>query len=220
MLQANYNFFTQEGHSAFARLWGELYTGEKDLALLTHQQIAGAAIYAGLVKQVVLGADGVLRAQWWANNDVLKAGPLTMSAAAAPAAVGGGSGGGGGGSGGKQTSTVVTECVGSCLSSGLWLEGTITPGSGPAVGIWVGLNGTAADGFSFLIDSSGNFTLGPMEHNGRGVAAQRPPKGQGSVVIDRALKLVPGKAATFRLLLRNAWSSLGMSEVRGFCDQS
>jgi hypothetical protein len=24
----NYNFFTQEGHSAFARLWGSLYTGE------------------------------------------------------------------------------------------------------------------------------------------------------------------------------------------------
>ena len=46
----NYNFFTQEGHSAFARLWGELYTGDKDLALVTHQQIAGPAIYAGLVR--------------------------------------------------------------------------------------------------------------------------------------------------------------------------
>ena len=62
-VEDNYNFFGQEGHSAFARLWGELYTGDKDLALVTHQQIAGKAIYAGLVKQAVLGTDGVLRAR-------------------------------------------------------------------------------------------------------------------------------------------------------------
>jgi hypothetical protein len=183
----NYNFFTQEGHSAFARLWGELYTGDKELALISHQQIAGPAIYAGLIKQAVLGDDGVLRAQWWSNNDVLKAGALTPVTA-----------------GGKTT----TECIGACLSSGLWLEGTlqITPSRKMPQGVWVELNGTALKkpscGFGFAMDASGNFSLGEMDS-----ATGRMTK---PLVIDRAMKLTT--SVSFKLLLRNAWSGLGMSE--------
>ena len=184
----NYKFFTQEGHSAFARLWGELYTGDKELALLSHQQIAGKAIYAGLIKQVVLGEDGVLRAQWWSNNDVLKAEALTPVTAAD----------------GKAT----TECVGACLSSGLWLEGTITPSGSTPQGVWVELNGTALKkascGFGFAMDGSGNFTLGEMTSE---TGSMTEP-----LVIDRAMKLAKGAPVNFTLVLRNAWSGFGMSE--------
>ena len=138
-----------------------------------------ARFYAGLVKQVVLGTDGVLRAQWWSANDVLKAGPLTPT-----------------GSGGKQT----TECVGSCVSSGLWLEGSITPAAQPS-GVWLELNGTAG-GFGFAIDKSGNFTLGQMSSP---TAQMQKP-----LVIDRAMAL--SGDATFKLLVRNSWSNLGLSE--------
>merc|ERR1712227_884579 len=98
----NYNFLTQEGHLAFPRLWGELYTGDPDLVLITHQQVNGKSIYAGLVKRAVLGADGVLRAQWWDANDVLKGQPLAVTPAPAPA----------------PARSLQTACVGSCMSSG------------------------------------------------------------------------------------------------------
>ena len=223
----NYNFFTQEGHSAFARLWGELYTGDKDLALLSHQQIAGPAIYAGLIKEVVLGKDdGVLRAQWWSNNDVLKAGPLTPSTTTTVRAVADdSSGSSGSSSSGGGFSKSTTECVGACVSSGMWLEGTIKAGDAPA-GIWVELNGTALNktsggyGFGFMIDSSGNFSLGELD-----LALQGGRRRQTAVdimrmmanpplVIDRAMadQTKAGTELSFKLLIRNAWSNLGMSE--------
>ena len=76
--KANHAFLTQEGHLAFPRLWGGVYTQDDALVLLTHQQVNRGSIYAGLVKRVVLGADGVLRAVWWTANDVLRAAALPI----------------------------------------------------------------------------------------------------------------------------------------------
>ena len=104
----------------------------------------------------------------------------------------------------------TTECVGACVSSGMWLEGSVTP-SDSAQGVWVELNGTACAtnskascGFGFAIDRSGNFTLGEMDSAGASM-----PK---PLVLDRAMKLAKGAPVSFKLLLRNAWSGLGMSE--------
>merc|ERR1712060_825739 len=99
-----------------------LYTQDPDLVLVTHQQAAGAgppyADYAGLVKQAVLGLDGVLRAQWWEANSALRGDPLDIILV---------NGGG---------PCFTTSCNGSCLTSGLWLEGTIAPGQA-AAGLWL-----------------------------------------------------------------------------------
>ena len=61
----NHEFLIDEDESGtiFPRLWGELYTGDKELALLTHQQCVDRfnPCYAGLVKRAILGDDGVLR---------------------------------------------------------------------------------------------------------------------------------------------------------------
>lgn len=102
----NYKFLTQEGRLAFPRIWGELYTGDANLSLVTHQQLIPQSIYLGLVKRVVLGNDGVLRVEWWGNNDVLRGPPLTIS---------------------PVTEGLATECTADCINSGLWLEGTLTP---------------------------------------------------------------------------------------------
>ena len=83
-IRDSHNFMTQEGGVAFARIWGELYTGSPDLVLLTHQTVAGEAVYLGVVKQVMQGHDGVVRAVWWPENDVLKNDPLALTAAPAP----------------------------------------------------------------------------------------------------------------------------------------
>ena len=173
---------------------------------MSHQQIAGPAIYAGLIKQVVLGVDGVLRAQWWANNDVLKAGPLTPTVSRATVTTAAATS-----TTHRTYSKTTTECVGSCVSSGMWLEGTIKLGNSPA-GIWVELNGTNLNktvgsgyGFGFLIDSSGNFSLGEIDGGASGQMAK-------PVLIDRAMPLSSGTKVTFKLLLRNAWSGLGLTE--------
>ena len=63
----------QEGGLAFARLWGEPYTGDPKLVLLTHQTVADSkAVNLAVVKQVQEGTDGVVRAVWWSENNVLK----------------------------------------------------------------------------------------------------------------------------------------------------
>ena len=133
---SNHNVMTEEGHNRFARLWGEAYTSEPDLVLVTHQQMPGrfdvpangtragcagmavdggpaCPVYAGLVKQAVLGPDGVLRATWWAANNALRGSSLPLlprpSAAAAAA----------------DSVVSVSSCVGACLTSGVWLEGSL-----------------------------------------------------------------------------------------------
>ena len=93
----------------------------------------------------------------------------------------------------------------------MWLEGSIKVGGSPA-GIWVELNGTSQNktgdsgyGFGFLVDSSGNFSLGEMDGGATGHMA-RP------LLIDRAMSLASGAEVSFKLIVRNAWSGLGMTE--------
>ena len=203
----NHEFLIDEDESGsiFPRLWGELYTGDKELALLTHQQCVDRfnPCYAGLVKRAILGDDGVLRAGWWANNDVLKSAPLSESAVPASWPR----------SAASNFSKRVTECAGDCMGSGLWLEGSlrIPPVPGQAVGIWletvIGVphsNATTTTGFQFLVDGAGRFRL----QGGQGEAQN------GGKVIDRAMgsTLKPNATVPFRLLARNAWSGQGLTE--------
>jgi hypothetical protein len=48
---SNFELLRQQTSAVFGRLWGELYTGNASLCLLTHQQLSGNN-YMGLAKQV------------------------------------------------------------------------------------------------------------------------------------------------------------------------
>jgi len=180
--EKNYNFMTQEGGLAFARLWGELYTGDPALVLLTHQQVAGPTVYMGLVKQVLEGDDGVLRAAWWPENDVLKADPLSITLAAAPSPAG--------------TMTTPAE-----LGSGLWLEGTLNLTSSHT-GIWLE---TTNGGFALTLEvnPTGSFALGLMSSPGKWDKAP--------LRVDRAMAGVLG-VGQWKALLRNSRDGYGMVE--------
>lgn len=183
----NFNFLTQETGSVFARLWGEIYTGDKDLALVTHQQLS-ANNYAGLVKRAVLGPDGVLRAQWWSANDVLRSSALEITNASTNASAGAG---------------LVTECTGDCMSSGIWLEGNLAAAGNASCGVM--LESSAGDVF-FAVDGAGRFVLDglpPMRHD-------HDVWTSGRLVIDRAMP--PRATRSFRLLARNSKAGEGLVE--------
>ncbi len=200
----NHRFLTQEGRLAFARLWGALYTRDESLVLVTHQQVNRRSIYAGLVKRAVLGTDGVLRAVWWEANDALRAAPLPTSAATVTPP--------------PLAPALTTACVGACLSSGLWVEGTIDVGADAAAtasGVWFQLEGGEwADGFGFALaaaDAKGGtpFLLGPARADGNWT--QRP------LAIDRSLAFGGGglksvKSVAWRAIARNSYSAEGMVE--------
>lgn len=199
--KSNLNFLANEdgGGSLFPRLWGELYTGSKNDCLMTHQQCCdrGNPCYAGLVKRAILGDDGILRAGWLSENDVLKSellkqSPVPSSWPRSPA---------------SNFSKFVTECTGDCMGSGLWIEGTLMVPSVPAqaVGVWLEtVVGTTTTGFYFLIDGAGRFKL----QGGSGEA-----QGSGKT-IDRGMGALfkPNSTVPFRLLARNSWSGQGLTE--------
>lgn len=235
----NARFLTQEGHAYFPRLWGALYTGSANLTLVTHQQKAGVAVYAGLVKRAVFDDDaGVLRAHWWSANDVLKGAPLPLRPArslpalppsnllppalhppplasllsasftrhhspdanfySVTALV-------------NQTTPLLwmkTPCESpDCLSSGMWLEGSLSEAARPA-GIW--LEQASGGGFAFALDvqtaeGTTAFLIGRMTSPEQGWL--EPP-----VRIDRHLRMQPGTPMPWRAVVRNAWSGYAMVE--------
>lgn len=208
----NHNFFGQEGWSRFPRLWGPTYTGVQDLVLVTHQQCNfWHSYYVGLVKRAVLGSDGVLRVQWWNANDALKGNTLAVR----PANVSEGTGCEGG-------TCSRTTCAGSCLGSGLWLEGKVGRGEA-ATGVW--MQTATGGGFAFAVStvdpSNVTFALGPTASaafaNATWVTTNRTSGGPDT--IDRAMTFpsdnVHGQNSSslaWRLVVRNAWSGQGMAE--------
>jgi hypothetical protein len=171
--QANFNFLTGETGAVFPRLWGELYTGDKDLVLVTHQQLAGNN-YAGLVKRAVLGEDGVLRAQWWDANDALQGTPLHITR------------------NDTGSANMKTDCTGSCMQSGIWLEGSMVASNASSQGVWLACGKDG--GYGFNIDQAGRFLLFPGH----------------ALVVDRAM---PAKSVRrFRLLARTSSNGEGLAE--------
>ena len=168
----NFAFHTQEGGSAFARLWGELYTANASLNLVTHQQVVPGSVYAGLVNRAALGADGVLREVWWGANDALRAAPAALRPAA-----------------GAWRNTSV---AGDGLLSGLWLEGTLVRGAQPSgvlfqvagrndFGVWLDGDGTfligAAPGHATRIDRAMDGVLRPGPVPFRALLRNTHPRG-------------------------------------------
>jgi hypothetical protein len=241
----NYNFFGQEGWSRFPRIWGYPYTGDKDLMLVTHQQCNfWRSYYVGLVKRAMIGPrDGVLRVVWWAANDVLRGAALqprplianTSNSSSAPT-------GCGGTSESSPSSCSVTECSGvACMSSGLWLEGTIGTQNQPATGLW--LQTISGGGFAFTVstlDDGRNltFALGaaPSAADVNGSWVTRTQAAGGPLRIDRAISSVRNTTTNsssssvgvdrwvppptrWRAVARNAWSGEGMVEFYVGCDE-
>lgn len=202
----NHDFFGQEGGSRFPRLWGPSYTGAPDLMLVTHQQCNyWRSYYVGLVKRAVLGSGGVLRVQWWEANDGLKSDSLELRPANSSQ-----------GLGCEDGSCSQTACTGSCLGSGLWLEGTVGRGEA-ATGVW--MQTATGGGFAFTVNtidpSHVTFALGPTTSAAYANitwTAKNKTAG-GPDVIDRAMGFEGNSTVmTWRLVVRNAWSGQGMSE--------
>jgi hypothetical protein len=206
----NYEFMIDEEKSGsiFPRLWGELYTAEKDLCLITHQQCLDRnnPCYAGLVKQAVLGDDGVLRASYWPNNDVLKADALTVAPVPSDWPISPAS---------NYSTKLVTECTNDCVSSGLWIEGTlrVPPVVGEAVGVWletaIGVphtNGTTTTGFRFLVDGSGQFQLCGSKGEAQNAGCKKLNRALGGSL------LRPNATVPFLLIARNSWAGPGLTE--------
>ena len=207
----NYEFMIDEDKSGsiFPRLWGELYTAKKDLCLITHQQCLDRnnPCYAGLVKQAVLGDDGVLRASYWPNNDVLKADALTVAPVPSDWPISPDS---------NYSTKLVTECTNDCVSSGLWIEGTlrVPPAVGQAVGVWletaVGVphsNGTTTTtGFRFLVDGSGQFQLCGSKGEAQNAGCKKLNRALGGSL------LKPNATVPFLLIARNSWAGQGLAE--------
>ena len=202
----NHDFFGQEGGSRFPRLWGPSYTGAPDLMLVTHQQCNyWRSYYVGLVKRAVLGSGGVLRVQWWEANDGLKGDSLELRPANSSQ-----------GLGCEDGSCSQTACTGSCLGSGLWLEGTVGRGEA-ATGVW--MQTATGGGFAFTVNtidpSHVTFALGPTTSaayaNVTWTAKNKTAGGPD--VIDRAMGFEGNSTVMpWRLVVRNAWSGQGMSE--------
>lgn len=229
---ANHEFLTGEGYAQFPRLWGGEATANESEVLVTHQQVIRGcyscpmpAVYLGLVKRAVLGADGVLRAQWWAGNDALRSSPLTLRRVHEP----------------RWPALMQTECVGRCMSSGLWLEGALPRpalGGRGFAGVWLQ---TDSVGFGLMVNFSRDgrltFALGPQRSPGvwegerqwsrmrrplpGAIAGSRagdgwatePTAKRNPHVIDRAMRLDAWTPPRWRLLARNSWSGNGMVEL-------
>jgi hypothetical protein len=187
---ANHDFLGQQGNSWFPRLWGETYTTDPSLLLVTHHQWAGDVLYAGLVKQAVL-RDNVLRAEWWPANDALRGSALEVTSFTSNASV-----------------LNATSCLGlQCMTSGVWLEGTFSASARPA-GIWLQ---TTTGGFGIGIGSPSPEGISPFLLGARQLPTSGWDSAHGPLIIDRHLSL--GDApSTFRVLARNAWSAQGMIE--------
>ena len=92
--EENFNMMTAEGGATFPRLWGQHYTHQEDLVLLSHHWLASDAnnVYAAPLKKVEADKNGVVRAVWYEPNYLLK---------------------------GQE----IKECVGVCMESGVWIDG-------------------------------------------------------------------------------------------------
>ena len=197
--------FLQGGGTTFPRLWGALYTGAEDLTLVTHHlKCAGGTVYSGLVKRAVVRADGALRAEWWDANLALKGSPLMVAPATTRA---------GGAVAGAEVAPIVStpECVGICLTSGLWLDGSIKVGGDTrGGGIWLELH--AGGGFGIVMDEAGVFELGTMAEPD-GIYSNATTK------VDRGpfLSEHPAAPVPFRLLARTQWDQKG-ALVEAFFD--
>jgi hypothetical protein len=181
----NYAFLVGMGPGvAFARLWGEPYTGDATLALVTHQLVCKNSIYAGLIKRAVLDDDGVLRARWWEANADLKGLPLPITV---------------------NGTRFLTPCISACLTSGLWLEGSFPAGEVRA-GLWLELSDGSGVGLFLNASSDGRVTYVLGEQSAPGTWVGSPP-----TVIDRGVNR--GAApSTWLAVARNAWSDEGMVE--------
>lgn len=182
--------FLTGGGVAFPRLWGQIYTHRADLCLISHQHVNRKTIYAGLIKRAVLGKDGVLRASWWEKNNLLKGPQLAVASSA--------------------HTYHRTDCVDECLSSGLWLEGTVNGSEGVPSGLWLETT-DASGGVAFLVNvSTGGaitFLLGQQSAPGVWVAGKAPFR------IDHAMARTGADPPnSWRLVMRNAWSAEGMVE--------
>ena len=190
--KTNYNFLTYPsdraagyGAAEYPRLWGETNTGDADLCLITH----GFGGYVGVVKRAILGADGALRAGWWENNGNLQGAPLTVlpKLPTNASVAGGGS----------------TKCVGQCMTSGLWLEGTLPVVSGssaPAAGLWLQ---TSEGGWASTVGPQSVFRLGATDANGK--------PGHAST-LDRGDFLKGKSTARWRALVRNSWEGMSIDK--------
>jgi hypothetical protein len=147
----NYDFLTtpQGEHyraAGYPRLWGETNTGDAGTCLVTH----GFGRYVGIVKRAVVGADGALRAGWWENNDILR-GPALPFYPGLP----------------HNDSAVAgsqTRCVGQCMSSGLWLEGTLSVNGTSQAGLWLQ---TGGGGWASTVGGGSVFSLASTDADGK-----------------------------------------------------
>ena len=128
-VQDNFELLGIQGSAYFPRIWGEVYTGDPDLILLTHQQHSNTQVYLALIKRVQQLSDNVVRATWWANNDVLRGEPLVLQPSSS-----------------SLSADISVQKI-SCrrdsdrpgcpdLSSGLWVEGTLDLGEQGYSGVW------------------------------------------------------------------------------------
>ena len=154
------------------------------------------------MKRAKLGDDGVLRAVWWEGNDALRAAALPVRALPTSVARS---------SSRAPARLLTTPCVGSCVGSGLWIEGTIdvpTNGSGTleASGLWLQINSSnhsgdsrgATSGFGLMIMAAAEgsphlvFALGEQSQPGVRTAPTQPSGSQtipNPLVVDRAMSL-------------------------------
>ena len=152
----------------------------------------------------MVGADDVLRVQWWEANDALKAAELALRPANTSLGTGCEAGG-----------CNRTACDGSCVGSGLWLEGTIAAGEA-ATGIW--LQTATGGGFAFTastVDPANmTFALGatPTAAAANASWVTHNKTAGGPDIIDRAMVVPSSQNLTWRLVARNAWSGQGMVE--------
>lgn len=223
----NHAFLTQEGRLFFARLWGSPYTQEAGLVLITHQQVNRGfsarntgSIYAGLVKRAVLDpTDGVLRAQWWSQNDALRGSALAVRAVTVDSGIPLAPSG---------ALLTTTACVGVCLTSGLWLEGSIAPSNESTIaGIWLQLdqhNGFIMAIATGAIDSNTDARpAGATYHAAASAGGGAQPFilgatdaagnwSQTPLQIDRSMETRSASPSSWRLVARNAWSGEAMAE--------
>jgi hypothetical protein len=178
----NYEFLLSDGGSYFPRLWGELYTQDPNLVLITHQQIVGKVVYAGLVKRAALGDDGVLRAVWWEANDNLQGGEFVISY--------------------LPSGFLNTTCTYACLTSGMWISGKLMVDKGIDAGLWLETS-TGGTGFGLWNDPSNStfyFRIGTMKY-----PSFWDPD---TLFIDRSLSYQPGQVIPWKAILRNTWNNV------------
>eukprot|EP01052_Picozoa_sp_SAG31_P025422 SAG31_NODE_2227_length_6148_cov_5.268309_9_plen_245_part_00 len=202
-------FLDQSVGVGFPRFWGSVYTGGNNLTLLTHNQMLRTTTYAALIKQVELGTDGVLRAVWWKGNDILRGAPLTILPSQVPA--------------NGQITFNRTSCVESCLTSGLWMEGSLAHGR--SSGVWLQANSSAETnlrrGIAFVFDARTDIGIFRM-----GAAASPAAVVNDTTtlptVVNRSMQIRSGESLRFRLVVRNSWTEASMVEyyVNGVLGQA